>query len=121
VKTCSVFPPYLRTETDPVFETLCFLFSRTPDDGQSPKTPEILSVIHHHQNPLESAFMPVFEPAQPFNWLCNVVYSDIFRFLMSLCFLVVLKAFTVTKDISNRSCGANFVSQHDNDLSSVPI
>jgi hypothetical protein len=25
-------------ETDPVSETLCFLASRIPDDGQSPKT-----------------------------------------------------------------------------------
>jgi hypothetical protein len=32
-------------------ETLCFLVSRIPDDGQSPETP---SVIHHGQNPLES-------------------------------------------------------------------
>jgi hypothetical protein len=32
-----VFPPHLRTETDPVFETLCFLVSRIPDDGQSSK------------------------------------------------------------------------------------
>jgi hypothetical protein len=29
---------HLRTETDPVSETLRFLFSRTPDDGKSPKT-----------------------------------------------------------------------------------
>jgi hypothetical protein len=33
-----VFAPHLRTETDPVSETLCFLVSRIPDDGQSPKT-----------------------------------------------------------------------------------
>jgi hypothetical protein len=33
-----VFPPHLRTETDPVSETLCFLVSRRPDDEQSPKT-----------------------------------------------------------------------------------
>jgi hypothetical protein len=33
-----VFPPaHLRTETDPVSETLCFLVSRIPDDGQSAK------------------------------------------------------------------------------------
>jgi hypothetical protein len=29
---------HLRTETDPVSETFCFLVSRIPDDGQSPKT-----------------------------------------------------------------------------------
>jgi hypothetical protein len=29
---------HLRTETDPVSETLCFLFPRVPDDGESPKT-----------------------------------------------------------------------------------
>jgi hypothetical protein len=28
----------LRMETDPVSETLCFLISRIPDDGHSPKT-----------------------------------------------------------------------------------
>jgi hypothetical protein len=27
---------HLRTETDPVSETLCFLDFRVPDDGQSP-------------------------------------------------------------------------------------
>jgi hypothetical protein len=30
-------PPRLKTETDPVSETLCFLFCRNPDDGQSPE------------------------------------------------------------------------------------
>jgi hypothetical protein len=32
--------PHLRTETDPVSETLCFslLFRENPDDGQNPKT-----------------------------------------------------------------------------------
>jgi hypothetical protein len=29
--------PHLRTETDPVSETLRFLVSRIPDDGQGPK------------------------------------------------------------------------------------
>jgi hypothetical protein len=33
-----VFLPHLRTETDPVSETSCFLFSRIPDDGKSPET-----------------------------------------------------------------------------------
>jgi hypothetical protein len=28
----------MRTETDPVSETLCFLVSRIADDGQRPKT-----------------------------------------------------------------------------------
>jgi hypothetical protein len=31
-------PPHLRMETEPVSEMLCFLSSRIPDDGQSPKT-----------------------------------------------------------------------------------
>jgi hypothetical protein len=31
-------PPHLRTETIPAFGTLCFLVSRIPDYGQSPKT-----------------------------------------------------------------------------------
>jgi hypothetical protein len=35
-----VFAPHLRTETDPFSETSCFLVSRIPDDGQSPKTQE---------------------------------------------------------------------------------
>jgi hypothetical protein len=46
-----VLPPHLRTEPDPVSETLCFLVSRIPDDGQSTV---ILSVIHHRQNPLKA-------------------------------------------------------------------
>jgi hypothetical protein len=33
-----VFPPRLRTETDPVSETLCFLVFRISDDERSPKT-----------------------------------------------------------------------------------
>jgi hypothetical protein len=32
------YPSHLRTETDPVSETLCFLAYRIPDDGQSPET-----------------------------------------------------------------------------------
>jgi hypothetical protein len=31
-------PPHLRTEADPVSGMSCFLFSRIPDDGKSPKT-----------------------------------------------------------------------------------
>jgi hypothetical protein len=31
-------PPHLRTETEPVSETLCILVSRILDDGQSLKT-----------------------------------------------------------------------------------
>jgi hypothetical protein len=34
----SVSFPHLRTETNPVFETLCFLVFRIPDDGHSPET-----------------------------------------------------------------------------------
>jgi hypothetical protein len=30
--------PDLRTDTDPVSETLCFLVFRIPDDGQGPKS-----------------------------------------------------------------------------------
>jgi hypothetical protein len=30
-------PSHLRTETDPVSETLCFLLSRIPGNGQNPK------------------------------------------------------------------------------------
>jgi hypothetical protein len=33
-----VSPSHLRTETNPVPETLCFLVFRIPDDGQSPRT-----------------------------------------------------------------------------------
>jgi hypothetical protein len=35
---CSCLPPQLRKERDPVSETLCYLLSSIPDDGQSPKT-----------------------------------------------------------------------------------
>jgi hypothetical protein len=39
--------PHLRTERDPVSETLCFslLFRKNPDDGQSPKT-QYLCVLY---------------------------------------------------------------------------
>jgi hypothetical protein len=32
-----VFPPYLRTETDPASEISCFLVPGISDDGKSPK------------------------------------------------------------------------------------
>jgi hypothetical protein len=38
-------------KTDAVSET-CFLVSGIPDDGYDNKT-VLLSVMHHHQNPLE--------------------------------------------------------------------
>jgi hypothetical protein len=37
-ETVGVSPNHLRTETDAVSETLCFLIFRIPDDGQSPET-----------------------------------------------------------------------------------
>jgi hypothetical protein len=40
-KWADVLLPHLRTETDPVSETSCFLVSRIPDEGQSPKNPVI--------------------------------------------------------------------------------
>jgi hypothetical protein len=40
-------------ETDAVYETLCSLVFRIPDDGQS-LNPIILSAIHHCQNLLKS-------------------------------------------------------------------
>jgi hypothetical protein len=45
--------PHLRTETDPVSETLCFsmLFRKNPDDGQSPKT-QYLCVVYIHNSGL---------------------------------------------------------------------
>jgi hypothetical protein len=52
---------HMRTETDPVSETFCFLVARIPDDGQSPKNPIILSVIHHPENPSESISSVVFQ------------------------------------------------------------
>jgi hypothetical protein len=45
----------LRTETDPVSETFCFLVFRIPDDGQKSSTQVILSVTHHRQNPIDLA------------------------------------------------------------------
>jgi hypothetical protein len=49
-------PPHPRAETDPVSETLCFLFVRIPDDAQSPKTQSVfLSVMHHRGKYLEYA------------------------------------------------------------------
>jgi hypothetical protein len=32
-----VFHSHLKTETDPISKTLCFLAFRMPDDGQSPE------------------------------------------------------------------------------------
>jgi hypothetical protein len=60
-------PPHLRTETDPVSETLRSLVSRIPDDGRSQKTQVILSVIQHCQTPLDcnryfATFPPSFVP-----------------------------------------------------------
>jgi hypothetical protein len=52
-------PPHLRTETDPVSETSCFLFSTIPDDGKNSQKPAILCVIHHRQNPLESTVLVI--------------------------------------------------------------
>jgi hypothetical protein len=49
----------LKTREYKISETLCFflcVFFRIPDDGQSPKNPVFLSVIHHRQNPLESTY-----------------------------------------------------------------
>jgi hypothetical protein len=37
---------HLRTETGPVSETLCFIDSRTPGDGQSPKTKQFWALTH---------------------------------------------------------------------------
>jgi hypothetical protein len=44
---CVCVFPHLRTETDPVSETLCFslLFRKNPDNGQSPKT-QYLCVLY---------------------------------------------------------------------------
>jgi hypothetical protein len=43
----SLLEELLRTKTDPVSETLCFLllFRKYPDDGQSPKT-QYLCVLY---------------------------------------------------------------------------
>jgi hypothetical protein len=46
-------PRHLRTETDPVSETLRFLVSRIQHDELRPKNPVVLSVISHRQNPSE--------------------------------------------------------------------
>jgi hypothetical protein len=52
---CTPPPFHLRTETDLVSETSCFIVSRIPDDARSPKrNPVILCVTHHRQNPSES-------------------------------------------------------------------
>jgi hypothetical protein len=41
--------------TGSVSEMLCsFMFFRIPDDGQKSKNQVILSVIYHHQNPLDT-------------------------------------------------------------------
>jgi hypothetical protein len=52
--------PHLRIEIDAVSETSCFIVSRIPDDGKSPRNLVILSVIHHRQNLLESNILYAF-------------------------------------------------------------
>jgi hypothetical protein len=52
-----ISPPHLRTETDPVLETLYFLVFRILNDGQIPL---LLSVLHHHQNPSVSTCIFMF-------------------------------------------------------------
>jgi hypothetical protein len=52
---CLIPPLYLRTETDPVSETSCFLVSRIPDDGKVQKKKTVfVCFIHRRQNPSES-------------------------------------------------------------------
>jgi hypothetical protein len=55
----SVFSPRLRKETDPVSETLCF-YSLEYRTMEKLKTPVILSVTHHRQNPLGQCFSTFF-------------------------------------------------------------
>jgi hypothetical protein len=65
--------PHLRTETNSVSETLCFLISRIRDDEQIPKTQEFLSIavctpclllykiMHTSHRPLLLLFLPLFQ------------------------------------------------------------
>jgi hypothetical protein len=43
--------PHLKTETDPVSETLSSLVYRIPDDGQSPKNPVTLKCYTQSSEP----------------------------------------------------------------------
>jgi hypothetical protein len=45
-------PPHMRTETDPVSETLCSLEFRAMDKSKNPVIP---SAIRHRQTPSDSA------------------------------------------------------------------
>jgi hypothetical protein len=49
--------PHLRTKTDPVFETLCFLVIQNSGRWTKSSNPVVLGVIHHRQNPLKPTFM----------------------------------------------------------------
>jgi hypothetical protein len=70
----SVFPPHLRTETDPFPETSCFLVSRISDDGKSPKKPVILTgfillkrVCFYYSIFLPACLIPQ-KPVSPFSF-----------------------------------------------------
>jgi hypothetical protein len=47
-------PPLTWGRNQAQFPKRCFLVFRTPDDGQSPETQQLLSVTHYRQNPLDS-------------------------------------------------------------------
>jgi hypothetical protein len=51
-----ISPPHLRTETDPVSETLCSLVFRIPDDRQSLKEPSNSECYTLSSEPFESTY-----------------------------------------------------------------
>jgi hypothetical protein len=61
-----VSPPHVRTETDPVSETLCFIGFRILDDGQSPKTQQfwvLYTTVRTLYNPIVGLMYLPYRPS----------------------------------------------------------
>jgi hypothetical protein len=56
---------------------MCFLVSIIPEDGQSQKNPVFLNIIHHRQNPLESAVFIVHNLRSPGKISNYVIFTEI--------------------------------------------
>jgi hypothetical protein len=75
-----VVSPHLRTETDPVSETLCFLLFRILNDGHSPET-RYFWVLYHRQNPFDSTVCTLH---MFFRWKAIETTNKKFLFAFSL-------------------------------------
>jgi hypothetical protein len=103
-----VSSPHLRTETDPLSETLCFLVSRIPDDGQSPKTQQFWVPAFAHSVYMVLLLLYVvisfyFGRKFPtyFYFLFTVVYTQVMVWKFSSLFCL-LSDFHVSLHISSQ-------------------